>query len=220
MMNKKHIFAIKLLNWFKTNKTSYPWRQTSDPYRILVSELLLRKTTRAQVLSVFGTFFSSFPNLEALACSSEDSIKKVIMPLGMEHQRTPVLKRLAQILIENYSGSVPYYKKQLMKLPNVGLYTANAVLCFAYNQDEPLLDTNVIRVVNRVFSWQSTKRRPREDLKMWEAVSSLIPIGKAKEFNWAILDFAQALCLPKNPRCPQCFLLVICDYGRTLSLTS
>jgi A/G-specific adenine glycosylase len=213
-MDKKKIFAQRIILWHHDYKANFPWRQTCDPYRILISELLLRKTTRTQVSRVFDLFFREYPTPQALATSSEHSIEKVIKPLGMEHNRAPALKKLAQVLLLDYNGRVPTDKDRLMKLPNVGLYTANAVRIFAFGFHEPLLDTNIFRVASRVFSFKSDKERPRNDPKIWAKIEELLPAGKAKEFHWAILDFANSICLLKKPKCSTCFLLDICDYGR------
>jgi A/G-specific adenine glycosylase len=219
-MNKEDFFASKLLCWAQTHQEIFPWRLTSDPYKILISELLLRKTTRSQVCKIFNSFFREYPNLKSLASASEASIKRVIKPLGMEHKRATALKRVAQVLLENYRGEIPADRSELMELPNVGLYTANAVLIFAYNVSEPLLDTNIIRVVARVFSLVSKKKRLRDDPAMWKRIEEMMPMENAKGFFWAILDFAYSICLPKNPKCQTCFLLEMCNYGKKLVLSA
>lgn len=212
-IEKKDVFTSKLLIWHETNQEIYPWRSTSDPYVVLISELLLRKTTRKQVKKVFATFFSRFPNIQALGHASECYICETINHLGMEHIKAAALKKTAEVLMQDYGGKIPSDKKVLLSLPNVGLYTANAVLVFAYNKQEPLLDTNIFRVVSRVFSFKSEKERPRDDTKMWKKIEELIPLEKSKDFYWAVLDFADSICLLKKPKCSTCFFLEICDYG-------
>jgi len=146
-----------------------------------------------------------------LASASQEAIEAVIKPLGLEHRRAHALKEIARIIMQNHGGKVPDDKRKLMELPSVGLYIANSVSCFAFEHQEPLLDTNVIRVVSRVFSLRGEKRRPRDDPGMWKAVGKLIPSGKAMDFNLALLDFAAKMCLPKNPKCVECLMLSICD---------
>jgi len=213
MKAKEDEFVSRLLKWHTYCKADFPWRRTRDPYKILVSELLLRKTTRNQVSKIFNHFFAKFPTVEALASRPEQFIKEVITPLGMEHRRASALKTLAQTIVGNHGGKIPSEKEELMELPNVGLYTANAVMCLAYDQNYPLLDTNVVRVITRVFSFNSSKKRPRDDPQIWNFVSLLLPLGKAREFNLAILDIAGSICRPEKPDCPICPLLMICDYG-------
>jgi A/G-specific adenine glycosylase len=138
---------------------------------------------------------------------------KTIMPLGMEYKRASALKKIAKIVIDSYGGKIPTTSKELMDLPCVGRYTSNALMCLAYGKDYPLLDTNAVRVITRVFSIKSSKIRPRDDSQMWNFVSSLIPSKKAREFNLAVLDIAYSICHANNPGCQVCPLLCICDHG-------
>ena len=209
---KEAIFAERLLSWFSENKVSFPWRETADPYKIFVSEFLLRKTTRQQVSQICERFFSKYPDIEALSEATVKSIESTIVSLGMEHIRADALKKIAKIVSEKYGGRIPDEKRSLMKLPHVGPYIANAVLCFAYGVDAPLLDTNVIRIISRVFSIKSARKRARDDPKMWLAVHTLMPKGKSRDFNLALLDFATSMCVPKNPKCSICPISDICDY--------
>ena len=211
MQSKQREFASRLLTWHAKNKADFPWRYTADPYKILVSEILLQKTTRNQVKKIFDQFFRKYPNFRALASDSQEAIKEVINPLGLEHRRAHALKEIAGIMMENYGGKVPIDKRKLLQLPRVGPYVANSVLCFAFGHQEPLLDTNVIRVVRRVFSLKAKKKRPRDDPEMWKAVGRLIPSGKATDFNLALLDFAAKVCLHKTPKCTECLMASICD---------
>jgi len=199
--------------WQAHNDADFPWRRTKDPYKILVSELLLRKTTRKQVSQIYDTFFSKFPTIEVLASSDEKVIKKAIKTLGIEHKRASALRKMAQIIMDSYGGKIPTKSEQLTSLPYVGRYTSNALMCLAYGQDYPLLDTNVVRIITRVFSLRSSRNRPRDDPQMWDFVSSLIPSKKARDFNLAVLDIASSICRANNPDCPVCPLLGICDYG-------
>jgi A/G-specific adenine glycosylase len=208
------LFVSKLLNWHETQSFSFPWRDTKDPFKILVSELLLRKTTRNQVSRLYEPFFSIYPNVEALLSADRNSLEEMIRPLGMEHIRAVALKDLAEAIISKHHGRVPNRREQLLSLPHVGPYIANAVLCFAFGKDVPLLDTNSIRVVSRVFTFKSVKKRAREDSSLWRKVEEMIPRGKARNFNFAILDFAASICTSKNPKCFICPMLVICDYGK------
>jgi len=131
----------------------------------------------------------------------------------MEHKRAVLLKKLANELLKNHGGAIPASQDDLLKLPGVGRYSANAVLCFAYGKDAPLVDVNAIRVFQRVFSVKSQKRRIKDDTTFWEFVAETIPKGKAREFNLAIIDFAHEVCRPKKPKCAICPLCVICIFA-------
>ncbi|MEM2589578.1 MAG: hypothetical protein QXT44_07275 [Candidatus Bathyarchaeia archaeon] len=209
----KEKFADLLLEWWKLNKRDFPWRRTNNPYVILVSEMLLRKTTAKQVNAIFEKFFTKFPNVKMLAEADEEEIEELIKPLGMEHKRAVLLKKLANELLKNHGGAIPASQDDLLKLPGVGRYSANAVLCFAYGKDAPLVDVNAIRVFQRVFSVKSQKRRIKDDTTFWEFVAETIPKGKAREFNLAIIDFAHEVCRPKKPKCAICPLCVICIFA-------
>lgn len=209
----KEKFADLLLEWWKLNKRDFPWRRTNNPYVILVSEMLLRKTTAKQVNTIFEKFFTKFPNVKMLAEADEEEIEELIKPLGMEHKRAVLLKKLANELLKNHGGAIPVSQDDLLKLPGVGRYSANAVLCFAYGKDAPLVDVNAIRVFQRVFSVKSQKRRIKDDTTFWEFVAETIPKGKAREFNLAIIDFAHGVCKPKKPKCAICPLRVICIFA-------
>lgn len=217
METKKEEFVSKLLMWHDENRSDFPWRRTSDPYTILVSELLLRKTTRKQVKQIHAQFFSKFPDFKALYKSNIEEIRNSIKSLGMEFIRSIALKKIAEIVVQKYGGQIPNKREEILKLPHVGPYIANAVMCFAYGMDYPLLDTNIIRVITRIFSLKSPKKRPRDDPRMWKIVSMLMPQGKARDLNLAMLDFAASVCLPKKPKCSSCQLRNICDYRTGVS---
>lgn len=211
---QKKQFADLLLEWWRLNKRDFPWRKTSDPYNILIAEMLLRKTTAKQVNLLFARFLSKYPNPKVLSEAPEKEIEDLIRPLGMEHKRATLLKAVAKELTQKYNGNVPASQEELLKLPGVGSYVANALLCFAHGKDVPLVDTNAIRVFQRVFGFQSQKRRSKDDRALWDFVANTIPPGKAKDFNLAIIDHAHSICLPKNPRCPVCPVNILCKYAQ------
>ena len=208
----KEKFAELLLGWWKSNKRNFPWRRTNDPYIVLISEMLLRKTTAKQVNAIFEKFLAKFPNVKMLAQGRVEEIEEIIKPLGMEHKRATLLKKLSNELLKS-EGVVPASQDELLKLPGVGRYSANAVLCFAYGKDAPLVDVNAIRVFQRVFSFKSQKRRIKDDTAFWEFVAETIPKGKAREFNLAVIDFAHEICRSKKPKCTVCPLRVICRFA-------
>ena len=210
--NKDKIFADKLLTWFKSNKRHFPWRERKDPYSVLVAEVLLRKTDAPKVLTVYENFLSKYPNSKILANASVAALEKDLEPLGLYKRRAKELKMLAEILMKKYGGQLPRAKQELLELPGVGNYIANAVLCFAYDEDLPLLDTNFIRVLKRFFGIKSLKARARTDRTLWKAAEDIIPKGEAKEFNLAMIDFASLICTAKNPRCKICPVNNLCQW--------
>jgi A/G-specific adenine glycosylase len=206
-------FAELLLEWWGLNRRDFPWRRTKDPYKILITEMLLRKTTARQVSEIFDKFFDKFPDAKILAEAQDEEIKGLIRSLGMEHKRAVLLKKLANELLKRHMGRVPANPEDLRRLPGVGPYAANAVLCFAYGKDAPLVDVNVIRVFQRVFGYKPQKRRAKDDTALWNFVAETIPLGRARDFNFAIIDFAHEVCTPKEPKCALCSLHIVCKYA-------
>ncbi len=207
-------FAAKVIEWGRRGVSTFPWRQTEDPYKILVAEILLRKTTRGQVVRVFGPFVKTFPNVKSLSIARITDIRNLIRPLGLENVRASSLARLAKCIVAKHCGKVPTSRDQLLQLPGVGPYIANAVMCMAYGKDESLVDTNAIRVIARVFSVRSRRSRIRDDPILWKIASDLLPRGRARDYNLSLLDLAASVCLPRRPKCFECPLLHLCDFGK------
>ena len=212
--NKQSDFSKILLKWRKKNNfdSMYPWRNTKSKYKVLLSEVLLKKTTRKQVATEWNSVTKNFKNFEELKKAEMRKLKKVLKPLGLENTRSKYLKDLSKKILTDFNGEVPKTKKDLLSLPGVGPYTANAVLCFAFGHDVSMLDVNILRVLKRVFSLDAQNSRDRTDKQLWEFAESLPPKGKGKEFNYAILDFAGEVCTARNPKCSVCPMSKICDY--------
>jgi A/G-specific adenine glycosylase len=121
------------------------------------------------------------------------------------------------MLNDRFQGEVPSDAEQLKGLTGVGNYIANAVLCFAYNRRAAVVDTNVIRVLARVFGLISKRSRPRTDPELWRAAAALLPRQRVKDYNWALLDLGKKLCTPRNPKCSACPLAPLCDYYRLVA---
>lgn len=210
---KQGFFVSQLLEWFKTNNRNFlPWRQTEDPYKVLVAELMLQKTTVKQVERVFPLFISKYPDVFSLSRAHIDEIRKTITPLGMEHKRAPILKKLAQTIVRNNQGKIAPDHDFLLSLQGIGQYITNAVLCLAFDKDTPMLDTNVIRVLTRVFDLKIQRSRARKDKAMWSYLESIIPKGRGRDLNLAILDHAAKICVPRKPHCDLCPINTICLY--------
>jgi A/G-specific adenine glycosylase len=210
-MEKKKSFSVNIIRWYKNHGRSYPWRRTTDPFRILVSEIMLQKTDANKVLSVYPAVIKKYRTPAAFAKANLRSLKKDIHLLGIS-DRARRLKSASKTILELHNGKVPAVRKELLHLLGVGDYIANAVLCFGFNKNVPLLDSNVIRVIKRVFSLESRKKRARTDKQLWQFAGSLVPIGKAVDYNRGILDFAAKVCTARNPKCQICPNKKICDY--------
>lgn len=201
-------FRSKLMSWASDNLRTFPWRQTSDPYEILIAEILLQKTVAEKVEPVYVEVLSAYPSLEELAEADRNELADIIYSLGLQNQRSKALVLIGQTLRDS---GVPDDAERLLKLPYVGRYAANATLCFAFGEPWPIVDANVVRVYNRIFDTEFNYR----DEEAWRFAEEVLPVDNAWEFNLAILDFAAAICTPKTPRCGDCFFTDQCDYYRS-----
>lgn len=213
---KESQFRRKILSWYNINREYFPWRKTRDPYRVLVTEMLLRKTTRKQVNSIYPEFFTRFPNVKALASADVKTIKKIITPLGMERIRSKLLHEVAGKIISHHNSAVPMEKKQLMELPGVGTYISNAVILLIGKKRVPLVDTNSMRVVERVFNGKNNASS-RVTAEKEKLISDLLPRTRFVDFNLAMLDFASKVCLSRTPKCSSCPMKTLCAYAENNS---
>jgi len=212
--SKNKEFVNRLLAWFSKNgRHDLPWRQTRDPWHTLIAATLLRKTTTDQAAKMYVKFIEKFATPELLASADPADVKDMLRPLGMEHTRAQKLTELAREIIKRYDGIIPSTLEELKGLPLVGNYTASEVLCVAFGKDEPMVDRNMIRIMQRVFSFTSKKKRPHTDQLTWQFARTLIPPGSGREFNYGIMDFAHYVCKARDPLCQICLINDICDYG-------
>ena len=205
----KREFCERLLAWYEANGRKFKWRQTDNPFLVLVSEILLQRTRACQVDESYSDIILKYSSPQRLAEASEKEIRDSIARLGLS-RRSSILKRMAQEILKQYGGSVPSTRNELLRLPGVGPYIANAVLCFAFGQDVPVVDANVITLFRRVLGIQSSKKRAHTDRQIWELASSMMPSGKGTDFNRALIDFVGLVCKPVRPSCLACPLGGIC----------
>ena len=203
-------FSRRLLAWWKKNKRDFTWRYTNDPYAVLVAELLLQKTNAEKVEPVYLEFMRRFPTIRKLQRASIHEITEVITPLGLFY-RAVRISHVADAIANTFDGVVPNTPEELLTLPGVGSYMMNAILCFAFGQPRPLIDTNSTRVLTRVFGLNPSKTRPRTDRQLWAFASSLVPALYAKEYNWALIDLAHLVCMPAKPLHTECPVRTICS---------
>lgn len=203
-------FQNRIILYYKHHgRSELPWRQTNDPWKVLLAELLLRKTTSAQASKVYNTISSMSPS--ELANIEENELEEIVCELGMQNERTKILREVGQA-VDSEGESILTNRESMLRLHGVGNYAANAVLCFSFNEAKPTLDRNMIRVLERVFSYESDRSRPHTDPKFWDFAEDLVPAENPKEYNWGILDFAAKICSARTPNCSKCCLNDICDY--------
>ena len=199
-----------VVDFFRREGRRFPWRETCDPYVVLVSELLLQKTTSRQVLEVFDEFFRTFPSIESLAEADIETLKSIVRRLGLI-KRATFLKEIAVKVVKAYGGIIPD-DHRLLKLKGVGMYTANAVLCFAYGKKVPVVDSNVARIFRRYFGIKGEKPA-YADKALWQIARSILPDDEHREFNYGLLDISAKYCRPR-PLCEKCPLRDKCWYAK------
>ena len=208
-------FRKAIIEWYKKHGDMHlPWRSKDDPWALLVAGFLLRKTTAGQVVRVYGEFLRKYPTPKNLLSASKEEIIELIRPLGMEHERARLLKELAECIEKRFDGKIPCEKDKLKELPGVSEYIASEVILGACGKPEPLLDRNMIRILERVFGVKSAKKRPHTDPELWSFANMLVPkdLDEAKLYNFGVLDFARKVCTAKNPHCSKCPIKSICVF--------
>jgi A/G-specific adenine glycosylase len=204
---KRNLVRNSIVKWFKTNGRDFPWRLTSDPYHVLIAEMLLRRTTATAVLRVYSDFMKQFKQPELLARAKITTIASMINTLGLENVRAYHLQNTALCILKKYDGSIPTALDKLVLLPGVGMYVASAVLNFAYHSPMPLVDGNVIHLMSRVFGL--TFSGPTDQFA-WDFMRSFDLGNQNKAFYWGIIDLVALVCFRKAPRCKICPLQELC----------
>ncbi|MBP9699159.1 MAG: A/G-specific adenine glycosylase [Elusimicrobia bacterium] len=208
--SRKQAFRHRLARWYKRQgRHDLPWRGAFAPYQVLVSEFMLQQTTVATVIPYFHRFLRSFPTVEKLARSPLEKVLERWAGLGY-YARARNLHRTAKILVRDYGSRLPLTRDQAESLPGVGPYTAGALLSFAHNLPEALVDGNVIRVLARVFGVKEDPRQPAVRRHLWALAQSLVPPNGGRHYNSALMDFGATVCTTGLPDCPACPLSSLC----------
>jgi A/G-specific adenine glycosylase len=200
---KKSPFSRKLLAWYQRHKRDLPWRRTSDPYSILLSEVMLQQTQVRTVIPYYHRFLEAFPNFQTLAKAPLDRVLKLWEGLGY-YSRARNLHALANAVIKLPSQKLPASYDEILELPGVGRYTAGAVLSIAFNQNYPVVDGNVQRVLARAYGIDDDVTLPGTQKRLWDLAGTLVPSGHAGDYNQAVMELGALICLPRNPLCLTC----------------
>lgn len=204
------VFRRKIISWFKKCGRVYPWRKTKDPFRILVAEMMLRRTKADQVVPVYELFIKEFPDVDTLAEAKIEVLEEILYPLGLKW-RVPAFSMMAKELREKYHSRIPDRREDLILLPGVGEYVAGAVLSIAYGKNEWLVDSNIVRIFKRFFGINTSKegRRDKHIIEIAKIYASGNDPGRA---TMGILDISALVCRPSKPSCKECPLRVECKY--------
>ena len=203
-------FANCVLEWGGQNFSDFPWRLSRSPYEILVAELLLKRTTAAAAARAYEDFLARFPSLQAVASASDKELVETLSSVGLQRQRARSMKQLADWLLSKYEGDIPSDLEGLLEVPGLGDYSATAILSFGYGVPAAVLDTNVERILLRVFGNTLPSRPSRTMLR--EVAQNLLPKEGHREYNYGLLDLGRQICKYANPKCGECPLISVCDF--------
>jgi A/G-specific DNA glycosylase len=198
-----------LLAWYAQEQRNLPWRMTNDPYAILVSEVMLQQTQVDRVLPKFQQFLTTFPTLADLAAAPTADVIATWVPLGY-NRRAISLQSIARQVLAEHEGRIPDTIETLLTLKGIGRYTAGAIACFAYHKQVATVDTNIRRVLHRVFLGLEHPAPKANDAQMLSLAEYVLPIGQAYNWNQALMDMGATVCSSNNPRCDNCPLLQHC----------
>lgn len=212
-------FAEAVVRWFGAEGRDYPWRRTTDPYAVLVSEMMLQQTTLAMVLERghYVRWMEAFPDLASLANAPESRILALWEGLGY-YNRARHLQAAARAVIERHGGVFPATLAEVLALPGVGRYTAGAVLSFAFDMPAPVVDGNIARVLARLMDFRGAIDASSGQRQLWEWADALVPASGARAYNSGLMEIGQRLCTPGMPSCLLCPIRSWCGASDPASL--
>ena len=198
-----------LLNWWDAGHADLPWRHSRDPYQIWVSEIMLQQTQVATVIPYFERWMERFPTVTALAEAPLDEVLKLWEGLGY-YSRARNLHAAAQVVACEMDGTVPQTAEELINLKGIGRYTAGAIASIAFDQSTPILDGNIIRVLSRLLDLPDDTMQTSTKNYLWQVAGTLVPKKRAGDFNQALMELGQKVCIPATPRCHVCPVATNC----------
>jgi A/G-specific adenine glycosylase len=196
-------FRQRLLDWYRRHGRDLPWRKTGDPYHILVSEIMLQQTQVDRELPKYREWLEKYPSLAALAAAPEREVAETWYPLGY-NIRPHRLHAIARESVAQYGGQLPADERTLRSFKGIGEYTAGAIRSFAFLERAAILDTNVARVLFRMFVASGDPKSHATKRHLWAVSEALLPARKVFDFNQALMDFGAMVCVARNPRCLVC----------------
>ncbi|MGH9257970.1 MAG: A/G-specific adenine glycosylase [Vicinamibacterales bacterium] len=202
-------FRRALLAWYDVHGRDLPWRNTADPYHILVSEIMLQQTQVDRVLPKYHEWLDKYPSLEVLAGAPEAEVASTWRPLGY-NIRPRRLHAIAREAVARYDGRLPSDADTLLSFKGIGAYTAGAIRSFAFGQRAAILDTNVARVLFRVFVGRGDVKAHATRRHLWAVSERLVPRKRVFDFNQALMDLGAMVCVARNPKCLVCPMRKIC----------
>lgn len=205
-------FRRAILSWAQENLRDFPWRRDRTPYRVLVAEVILRRTTSTAALRIYEEFLRRWPDIRALSQADTGELESLLEVVGYHKRRARILVDMARYIVENYGGTIPKDREALLKVPHVGPYIAGAILSLGYGLPAAMVDSNVYRILSRCFRDYLPARGKYRVIR--GLADMLVPEEDHVLYNLGLVDLGALVCRYGAPRCGQCPLYSVCDLGR------
>ena len=212
--DRKRKVISALLRWYRKHGRQLPWRNEENPYRILVSEVMLQQTQVSRVQTKYPEFLKKYPTFSKLASAKSSEAIRAWSGMGY-NKRVLRLHALSQTIVQEFGGNLPSDVEGLRTLPGIGRYTANAIACFAFGSQVPVVDTNVARVFGRLYPPRGKVAPPTPSF-VWELASEHLPRTRAHDWNQALMDLGATICTAARPRCEACPLQHLCPSAHSV----
>ncbi len=201
--------ASELSPWFRRRQRELPWRQSADPYRVWLSEIMLQQTQVVTVIPYFERFVARFPTVADLARADEQDVLRLWEGLGY-YRRARQLLAAAKVIASEHDGTFPRTLDALLGLPGIGRYTAGAIASIAYDLPAPILEANTVRLLARLAAIEGDPTTAEVQQQLWRLAEDLLPRKRCGEFNQALMELGSLVCTPREPKCGECPLRVLC----------
>jgi A/G-specific adenine glycosylase len=205
------IFQAMLLHWYDINKRTFPWRYVFEPYKVFISEILLQQTNVEKIIKPYFKIINKYKNIYELAEAESEFLIYTFKEIGLFYRADRMIS-ISKEFIDKYNGNIPDDLDNIIRVKGIGRYIGSAILCFGYNRPYAILDTNVIRVFERVLGISKERSRAREDKKLWEFAQAILPQNDYVDYNYALLDFASEVCSASKPKCSNCIFKYMCYF--------
>lgn len=209
--SRKKLIQNNILKWGYQNYRNFPWRNNKSPYTILVAEILLKRTTASAVSKIYQEFISRYPSIHELKNAKKYELQTLLKRIGYHKRRTEIFLQVAEHIFTKYSGKIPSSREKLLEIPNIGNYTANAILSLGYGIPAAMVDSNVIRIIKRLFANNLPQKFSLSIIQ--KIANEMAPKKNNESYNLALLDFGALVCRYGKPRCKDCPLIQTCDFG-------
>jgi A/G-specific adenine glycosylase len=209
----KQSFRRRLLAWYRRHARELEWRNSRDPYRVWVSEIMLQQTQVATVAEYFTRFLTAFPTVEALAAAPEEQVLRLWEGLGY-YRRARQMHRAARAIVNEHGGRFPRELETVLALPGIGRYTAGAITSIAFDAPSPILEANTVRLFSRLLAYRDDPQQSQGQKTLWAFAEDLLPRQGSGELNQALMELGSLVCTPRKPACQRCPAMSLCPSYR------